>query len=433
MGGSRVRTSRPLSDWVAWAPRDHGAVVSLESLSLPNDGAERLDARAMPQFSDGWGREAIEVSSEDGAAGTLALGLRAVRSGELVVELDERSHPIPVTRPAVEVIARLEEAWPPAEISDAEISVLAREHPALRYALIDRLAAESAPAPGVYHLLAWELLDAFIAATLDALNGQFSEPPVPVRHLIAPAGARLAAPVEQLYEGLRSDEPGLARAGSDALTTHITAADPARIPDRSRALLAEMLAAIERFDPLLTFLVRRARRHLAGGSTQPLGSTIPLEIASAATVGEREFGEELVEGLFRVALTLTSDRKLGVAVEIPMTLPGTSAEALIELYQGAILLPVEISGASSSSTYWVALSPTATGLGGTLLNLALPQEDVRVSLNHPAIGALQARRLEPAESTRSRSVSDSAGQRVWEQVASVADGGSDSSATESES
>lgn len=218
---------RPLSSWVARVlPNGH-------SLGDVNDGDPRTDARTLNLFLDGWERTAFPWT------GRAVLALSRPADGLTVVELDEYGTPIATGEAAVDLLRRVEEAWP--AVPD-EVSGLARESLALRYWLLERLDAEGSPPDAVFALLPWELLDRAVAAVTIALEpgGRLGEL-VEIRHWLTPAVRGLSGPLEQLDHGLRTGDPDIARQGATTLLTNLRDLPLSRIPESSRRALGALV------------------------------------------------------------------------------------------------------------------------------------------------------------------------------------------------
>ncbi|HEX8868884.1 MAG TPA: hypothetical protein VF821_24700, partial [Lentzea sp.] len=148
-------THRPLSDWVRRA----------DSRSSINDGNERSDARTLPTFEEGWIRR-IHTS-----AGVRALALHHPASGETVVELDDFGNPLEIDDAGVELVGRIEERWPDGRLDADDTAVLESLSREIRYFLLNRLAAEGEPSPGLFHALPWAPVHEMAVAVTELVQG----------------------------------------------------------------------------------------------------------------------------------------------------------------------------------------------------------------------------------------------------------------------
>jgi hypothetical protein len=251
-----------LAEWVAtlpWGP----APAELPRVLVPNDGDERADARALPRFSSGdWRREAVEVLLPGGRPAS-ALGLVDHERRQRVIELDDFSQPLLVSPGGANAIAELERTWPDVELSATSVAEIRGESEQLRWAIVDRLTTESAaPAPQVFELLPWELVDEMAAAVTRAAAGEPLAPVRPLRHYFVVTGTRFSAALEQVRAGLEYHDSAMVSEGSRALCFHLCNARPERVPGTTRALLAGTVSALASRDPSLASLARQTGHHL---------------------------------------------------------------------------------------------------------------------------------------------------------------------------
>jgi hypothetical protein len=351
---------RPFSAWVAQVLPD------VHALGPVNGGHHRADARAVPQFAQGWRRLAVPLSGD-----RHALGLVNDR-GVTMAELDDHGVPIAVSLRVMPVLASVDRAWP--EVDRAlldEIRVLATESLSLRYWLLTRLNAEGDPPDEVFEILPWELLDRAAAAVTAGLEpgGRLGEL-VEIRHWLTPAVRGLTAPLEQLDHGLRTGDGHLARLGATALLNSLRDL-PSRVPHRCKPTLRSLVSRLGEVDRLYRHAARFITAALADGDEPPRLRTElnPVMEPAASTDGVRERVEQLGDEDQHVRLVAT--RAGWVRVTVRITGEHTGEGPLAE--QLALFLPVRVTPRNGGpvARFWLALQPDGDRLVGSL-NIALP-------------------------------------------------------------
>jgi len=409
-----VSAHRPLSDWVAFAEAADGGSIAERSLSEVNRGAERLDARALPEFEAGWSRVAASIlprsdDAEPSREPYLALAL-ASPSGEIAVELDDRARPLAIGEGAIAIVDAIEEEWPPPSLGDEAFDALEAEGADLRFLLVDRLAREGEPEDGVFWLLPWAVFVKLAASVASMLDGKEVSRPPRVGHLLAPVGeASLSAPIEQMAAGLQTDQPDLVRKGAGSLAAAVLLVRLDRLPPSAREALVGVLERAVAFDPVLGWLVDRALRSLR--EEEWMTPRLQGELALAAA----EAGERVVvathPGPVELEVVRTANRMLlSVAVQMGDDEP---ARVLDRLYGGRSFLPVEIAplGDDPSVTYWVPLFAGDEILEGSI-EVAPPRDTVELIVG-PAAGVVEAAELGDAARRRSLEAADRRGEAAW--------------------
>ena len=261
-----MTSSRPLSEWVARISWEADP-APLPRVLVPNDGDDREDARGFACFASSiWRRVAIDVRLPDGPK-AVVLGLANDERQQRVIELDDFGRPFLVSRRGVEMIGQLERAWPTGPFPEAIRDVLGGESVQLRWALVARLAAESAaPAPWLFSLLPWERVNELARAITKAAKGARLAPTRPLRHYFMVTGSRFSVTLEQLRDALADERFDVVDKAHTALRNQLEDIDVERLPGDTRYVLAEMLAALEQATvPRLSFRVRAAA--LLGAAT----------------------------------------------------------------------------------------------------------------------------------------------------------------------
>ena len=408
---------RPLSAWIGVAELSADGTARLRYPPEVNHGDERADARILPEFADGWQRRAITLD-----AGSPALGLARPGSGEAVIELDNYARPVRVSQAAAAIISRAEDAWPDGPLSRADLAVLTGEDKAVGYLLADRLAAEGNPAPELFHVLPWGLVDELAGQVTAMLDG--AAPPAAVielGHWFGPAGSRFTAALEQLDEGLRDADPALSRVAATALCSRLLAIDPVRLPEPTRLALAGLAGRLNAADPYLTFTARRAAARLLPGASPAAASPIRLRTwltpAADSATGVRTLSQDEAREPFTVRLLVTAAGRAEITVSTP--LPEGTERGVLDAY-GVILVPVRVTGEGGSTRYLIALRAADDRLSGRL-DLPLPAgRFVEADLDGPPVGAAEAAFLSPDEVQRSiRAVRTRSGRAPWRRLAEL--------------
>jgi hypothetical protein len=382
-----------------------------------NYGDERADARALPEFSDGWQRRAIQLNT-----GYLALGLVLGASSEAVIELDNRARPVRVSEAAAGIIGRLEDSWPDAALTGGDLAVLAREDHVVRYLLADRLVAEGDPPPELFHILPWELVTQLAGQLTDMLAGAAAPTAVIVLgHWFTSAGSRFTAALEQLDEGLRDQDLLLARIAATALCARLLDQAPARLPAPTRTALGRLAVSLDRVDPFLRFAARRAAARLvpgadAGEARAPRLST-RLAAAADTAAGVRTESRDTVRDPFVLQLMVTATGRAEVVVSAP--LPPDLRDRVDYTY-AVMLLPVRITGEQAATRYLVPLRRSGGQLTGRL-DLPVPVgRFVEADIDGPPIGAAETAFLRPDEVRFSiRGLRTRSGRAPWSQIAEL--------------
>lgn len=412
---------RPLSDWVAFAQAADEGPIAERSLSKVNRGAERLDARALPEFEAGWSRVVAwiprlsdddELANVAGAPGSSypALAL-ASPSGEIAVELDDRARPLSVGEWAIAIIDAIEEEWPPSTLSEEAFGALEAEPPDLRFMLVDRLAREGKPEDELFWLLPWDLFVELADGVASMFDEREVSRPPRVGHFLAPVGeVSLSAPIEQMAAGFLTDQPDLVRKGVSSLALAVLQVRLDRVPPHAREALVEVLERALAFDPVLGWLVERALRSLRheDWTTPRLQGELAL---AAADVGERVV-VATHPGPVELEVVRTANRML-LSVAVQMGDDHDPAQVLDRLYGGRSFLPVEIAplGDDTSVTYWVPLFAGDEILEGSI-EVAPPLDTVELIVG-PAAGTVEAAELGDAARRRSFEAADRRGEAAW--------------------
>lgn len=384
---------RPLSKWITAVELTEDGVAQWSPLADVNYGDEQVNARALPRFSDGWRRQAIPLN-----VGYLALGLVHDGSGEAVIEVDDHARPVRVSEAAARVIGRLEDSWPDVPRPVPGLAVFEGEGEAVRYLLAERLAAAFRPPQDppaeLFHILPWKLVDRLTEQVAWALDG-IAPPPdvIELRHWFNPADAKFTAALEQLDEGLRDREqdPALARVAATALCSLLLEAVPERLPELTRAALAQLTERLAQEYPLLAFTARRARQLLLEGEAEPV-EALRQELRSSSSSAAADTGTEaqrksivVVREPFTVRLAVPAGDEGEVAVEVSAPLSPDPQDGLIKPY-GVVLFPVKITDEVGTTRYVIALRSVDNSLSGGL-ELPLPSGDfVEADIDGPPFG-----------------------------------------------
>jgi hypothetical protein len=404
---------RPLSAWIGAAELSADGTARLRYPPDVNHGDERADARDLPEFTDGWQRRAIALGP-----GSPVLGLVRPGAGEAVIELDDYARPVRVSQAAAVVISRAEETWPDSALSVADLAVLAGEDKTVGYLLADRLAAEGNPSPELFHVLPWQLVDELAGQVTAMLDG--AAPPAAVTelgHWFAPAGSRFTAALEQLDEGLRGQDPALARVAATALCSRLLAVDSARLPEPTRLALAGLAARLDEADPFITFTARQAAARLLPGAgavaASPIRVRSRLTPAADSATGIRTESGDAAREPFTVRLLVTATGRAEISVSAP--LPEAGERSVLDAY-GVMLVPVRV----GSTRYLIPLRAADGRLSGRL-DLPVPAgPTVEADTDGPPVGAAEAAFLSPDEVQRSiRALRTRAGRALWRQLAEL--------------
>jgi hypothetical protein len=402
---------KPLSTWVTAVEYSAGTTVPWPRPTDINFGDEWADARGLPEFADGWQRQAIAL---DGPY--LALGLVRDGSDEAVVELDNHARPVPVSQAAAAIIRRLEDSWPDAILSDTDLADLAREDKVVRYLLADRLGNEGSPE--LFRILPWDLVDELTGQLTGMLDGD--QPPAGIIELgywFAPAGSRFTAALEQLDEGLRARDPALSRVAASALCAQLLAVAPGRLPGPTRIALAALAGRLDEVDPFLRFAGRRAAARLRPGSDAGEEPTVRLNTeldaaADTATEVRTESGTA-ARAPFTVRLVVTATGRAEITISAP---PADLGDRVANSY-GVMLIPVRVTGEDGSTRYLLPLRPWPD-LSGEL-DVELPDSEyVEADVDGPPIGVTEAAFLDHDEVRRSiEGVRTQSGLEPWALIA----------------
>jgi hypothetical protein len=408
---------RPLSAWVVAVELSADGTARWSPSADVNYGDERADARALPEFSDGWRRQAVPLDE-----GYLVLALVRDGAGEAVVEVDNRARPVRVSAAAAVMISFLEDAWPYAALSEDDLAILAREDTMVRYLVADRLEDEGDPPPELFHVLPWGLVERLAGQVAETLDGA---PPPPeiieLGHWFNPVGSRFTAALEQLDEGLRSQEPALARVAATALCSRLLAVPAARLPEPTRAALARLAGRLDRVDPFLRFSARRAAARLApGGETGDVRALrLDAQLAAAADdeSGVRTESLDAPREPFTVRLVVTATRRAEVTVSAPLS---PELQVQVDTSYGVILVPVRVTADAGSTRYVMPLGFSGGRLYGQL-DLPVPAgQFIEADADGPPIGVPEAALLSSDEVRRSiRALGTVSGRAVWDRVAEL--------------
>jgi hypothetical protein len=395
---------RPLSEWITMVPLSPDGTALWDPASDTNFGDERADARDLQELAIGWQRLAVPVS-----LGYHALALARATSPSaavaVAVELDDFARPLRVTAHGARVIASLEDHWPAAPVSRADYAVLAGEDVAVRYVLLARLAAEGQPPPGLFHLLPWDLVDLLTDQIALALGG--TPPPEEITvlgHWLAPAGSRFTASLEQLDEGLRRQDAGLARVAATTLCSRLLHADVARLPGTTRQRLARLLGLLREQNRFLGFTAAAAARLLAEGeegdaqAAKAVRVDSPLAPAAHSGLGVRRESGTVDREPFELQLAVTATGRAEIILRASVN-PGDDQR--IAGSYGLLLQPVVLTAARGTTRYLVPLRISDDEISGRL-SLPVPRGHfVAADLDGPPIGAAEAMYLTAEEIERS--------------------------------
>lgn len=401
---------RPLSMWVTAVPLSPDGAAAWADVGDINFGAERSDARQLPVFATGWQRLDVPLD------GDRVLGL--VRGDEAVLELDELARPIPVTPEGAAALAAMESRGIHGPPREEEVRALQDERVAVRHLLASRLAEEDEPFPGLFHLLPWHLVDDLVLSAWRMLNG---EPPgrvIELENWFVAVGSRFSAALEQLDEGLRDPDDEVARVGATALCARLLPLDPARIPERTRVLLADLLGGWRERDPFIADAARRAGGHLlfpgAGSGPGPLRQR-QLPAAAADGPAVRRASVEQVRPPFTIVHTMQSTHKAMISVEARVD---RAARRWLETAYGVLFAVIAVTTADEESRYLLPLQPRFSRLEG-LIEVPYPRIGaVEVDMDGPPIGVAEAGDASPDEVRRSiRALPNARSRTVWRQFA----------------
>lgn len=405
---------RPLSTWVTAVPLTGAGTARWEPGEV-NFGDERSDARTLPEFNSGWDRRAVALD-----LGYSALGL--VRAASAVVELDSLAMPVRVSGNGADVIARIEDQWPAAPVSAAAAGVLAAEGIAVRHLLLARLAAEGQPAPALFHILPWDLVERLAEDVTAMAGGAEPQPVIELGHWFTSAGSRFTAALEQLDEGLRSGDAVMARVAATALCDRLRTVDAARLPAATRRALARLVTTLPERDRFLRFAAMQAAQRLEDDSTSnaqltPVRLDTLLPAAADSTTGIRTESRQAQREPFTLRLTVMATGRVQISIQAPVT-PDPSAW-LAKAY-GVMLQPVTIADAAGTARYLIPLRYSEGEVSGRI-SIAVPRgRFVEADIDGPPIGAAEARHLSATEAERSiRGLRTRAARMPWVQLAAL--------------
>jgi len=408
---------KPLSAWVVAVELSADGTARWSPSADVNYGDERADARTLPEFSDGWRRQAVPLD-----LGYLALALVRDGAGEAVVEVDNRARPVRVSAAAAALISSLEDAWPDAALSGGDLAVLAREDTVVRYLVAGRLENEGDPPPELFHVLPWNLVERLAGQVADALDGVPLPPDITeLGHWFSPVGSRFTAALEQLDEGLRSQEPALARVAATALCSRLLQVPAARLPELTRVALSRLARSLDRMDPFLRFSARRVAARLAlGGETGEVRALrLDAQLAAAADdePGVRTESLDALREPFTVRLVVTATRRAEVTVSAPLS---PELQAQVDTSYGVMLMPVRVTAGVGSTRYVIPLGSSGGRLHGQL-DLPVPAgQFIEADADGPPVGVPEAALLSPDEVRRSiRALRTVSGRAVWDRVAEL--------------
>ncbi|NEA23657.1 hypothetical protein [Actinomadura bangladeshensis] len=396
---------RPLSDWVTDVEAGPEGSASMSPYPLVNSGADNADARLLPRFASGWRRTLIDLGTGAGALGLVREGTR-----EAVVELDEMCWPLTVTPDGTSVVRRIEENWPADALTAEDAAILADEEIPVRYYLIERLSREGRPAPELFHLLPWDLVDRLVEGLLD---DRPSSPRLRLRHWFRPVGTRFSVGLEQLDEGIRADDMELWRRGSTVLCARLIETDVARIPPGTRDRLARLMRLLGDRDPFLAFSAELTAHHLGQAAVADqverwLSST--LDVAAAGQGPVRVRTDEFSWGPYEVNVTVVEGGWVTILVEAEVSAEGRG--------YGTVLLRIAvISEGRIRRTYLMPLLPMSFGVRGTLSKLRVPGGDFHLALASPPLGSADIAGLDAEELDRSVRAADENARQVWRALA----------------
>jgi hypothetical protein len=236
----------------------------------------------MDYFNGEWRRVAVPLNAD-----ISALGLTH-SNGATVVELDDFGVPISISPTALAVIDRVEQHWPVIDSALADqFDVLADEPLPLRYWLLTRLDAEGNPPDSTFAILPWDQLDRAVDAVAAGLepDGEIGEL-VELRHWLTPAVHGLTGPLEQLDHGLRTGDDRIARIGATELLTKLRNVPVSRIPARSKARLAHLVARLDSLYPQHGQISRIVAARLTGQLNSARPATPEPEVIDPAALHE---------------------------------------------------------------------------------------------------------------------------------------------------
>ncbi|NUT95020.1 MAG: hypothetical protein HOY78_23655 [Saccharothrix sp.] len=341
---------RPLSAWVS---RWDGA-----ALAPVNDGDDRADARWSTDFDIGWTRTAVQWRDKH------VLGLS---DGEAtVVELDDYGRPIPVTLEIASAVEHVELDWPRARPRPEDFAGAAIP---LRYWLVQRLDEEGDPDVEAFHVLPWDLLDRAVASLITTLDRR-EEPAelVEMRYWLTPAVRGLAAPLEQLDHGLRTNDDRVARLGASSLLDNLRHIPLDRVPGNSVAGLIPLVHRLGAANPLFRHTARVVEARLAGERGPRMAVRLNSALDDAASDDDTREHTVLVEDeLFHVRVQETQAGWARVLVRLP-----NPDEPEFGAPRGSFA-PIRVvpRGGSPEVRYWVALYPEGEHLVGSV-SFAVP-------------------------------------------------------------
>lgn len=405
---------RPLSAWVASVPLTAAGTARWEPGEV-NFGDERSDARMLAEFRAGWDRRAVELD-----LGYSALGL--VRSASAVVELDSFAMPVRVSGDGADVIARIEDEGPDVPVSAAATALLAGEGIVVRHLLLARLAAEGQPAPALFHILPWDLVEQLAEDVIAMTGGAEPQPVIELGHWFTSAGSRFTAALEQLDEGLRTEDTAMARVAATALCDRLRTVDAARLPAATRRALVRLVTTLPERDRFLRLAAVQAAQRLEDDSTsnaQPTRVRLDTRLPAAAdsATGIRTESRQAQSEPFTLRLTVTATGRVQVSVRATVT--PDKAAWLAEAYR-VILQPVTVTGAAGTARYLIPLRYSEGEVSGQI-RIAVPRgRFVEADIDGPPIGAAEARYLGAAEVERSiRGLRTRAARMSWVQLAAL--------------
>lgn len=370
---------RPLSDWVAavdQGPHDRTRLLPI------NDGADRRDARQLTKFRSGWRRAAVSVRPADGVEFT-ALGLLRDDPSEVVIELDGAGRPIPIANSGLRAIEAVERRWPASELTSAETADLGAESVVLRHALVDRLDSEGSPVPEVYWLLPWDLLVVFADRLTAALDGGAAVPAMRMRHWFGPVGTRFTAAMEQLAEGIRRGDQGMARIGAAIFLRRLQRVEAHRIPPQARDALARLVQAVGAGNEFHAYWARRIfefLRDLDIEVTRP--KQVRLSSLAAATANTGPGAGSVVESLVVPPFTVTFDVDPRRTTTLTIIVETTGVRDT----EDAVFLPVDLLLADEMLRFYIAVTHRPEGFAGWL-ELRGVEGTYQATVNEPPLGA----------------------------------------------
>lgn len=404
--------ARPLSEWVATVPTGAGTVV-LAGLLVPNDGDERVDARTLTRFREGWIRTVVPVVMADGRR-LQALGLVRGSENERVIELDDFGVPVEASPSLAADVARLE-AGQFDEGPWAGLLENASDH--LRFTLVDRVSQEtSAPPAELFHLLPWYLVNELAEAVLAVLRGASPLAVCPLRHYFVAMGSLFSAALEQLHYGLVHDDPVATGEGALSLFERLGELDVSRVPDTTRSILASLVSAVSESSIFLRRTAAAALGRLLGDETMDEREGVRLAVRQLLPAAAAEAERTNVVAVDTRAITATVGVDKGgiatVAVEMSSSmLAAAIADELIRR-GGTQFIEVLVESASSLQSYWLAVWPRRGRLAATLRVLA-PADRFEVIVTERTGDLLKMASLPPELLLPSWSAADRAGAHAW--------------------